>query len=340
MPQPMPSQPPEYLAELSECMLCEWRCGVNRLAGELGVCRMALPRIASCCLHPAPPESYTIFLAGCNFRCLHCQNWDIAHYPDSGGAIEGWIEPEGLAREAVAALRSAAGRLMGADRLFFSGGCATCSLPYVEEIVRRAREIDPSTRVNFDTNGFLTPESLRRVLSFTTSITFDLRAWDDEVHREMTGAPAAPVLRNARVMAAHPDKLWEFRILLVPGINEDQVEPLSRFLADLDPDLPVCFLAFRPNFVLEEHPGATLGQLTHAVAVAREAGLHNVNWAGHPGIPGQRRAPADLDLASPGARLAAAYALAAGCRTHPRSCGDCPRQQDCALKGYRPARRT
>lgn len=340
MPRLPHSEPPAYLAELSECVLCEWRCGVNRLAGELGVCRMALPQVASRALHPAPPESYTIFLAGCNFKCLHCQNWDIAHFPDSGTALEGWIDPQELARQAVGGLRSAPGRLMGADRLFFSGGCATCSLPYVEEVVRRAREIDPATRVNFDTNGFLTPESLDRVLSFTTSITFDLRAWDDEVHREMTGAPAAPVLRNARVVASQPEKLWEFRILLVPGINEDQVAPLARFVADLDRDLPVCFLAFRPNFVLEDHPGATVEELQRAVAAAREAGLRNVQWAGHPGIPGRRRAPAEVDLASPGARLAAAYSLALGCPTHPRSCGECATQQDCPVKGYQPARRT
>ena len=50
-----------------------------RLAGEVGVCGIGLPQVALRTLHPAPPESYTIFMAGCNFRCLYCQNWDIAH---------------------------------------------------------------------------------------------------------------------------------------------------------------------------------------------------------------------------------------------------------------------
>ena len=48
---------------------------------------MGIPRVASRTLHPAPPESYTIFMTGYNFRCLYCQNWAIAHYPDSGGMI-------------------------------------------------------------------------------------------------------------------------------------------------------------------------------------------------------------------------------------------------------------
>ncbi len=330
----------DYLQELSECRLCEWQCGVDRLAGEVGVCHMGVPMVASRSLHPAPPQSYTIFMAGCNFRCLYCQNWPIAHYPDSATGIEGWIEPQELAEQAEVALRSTVAQLIGADRLFFSGGSPTCSLPYVEEIVRCAREIDPDTKVNFDTNGFLTVRSMERVLDLATSITFDLRAWDDEVHREMTGAPVEPVLRNARIVAAHPDKLWEFRILLIPGINEDQVQPLAEFIAELDPYLPVSFLAFRPNFVLEDHPGASTQQMRKAVDTAQKAGLHNVDWAGHPGLPGQRREPANLALAAPGARQAAAYALAAGCRTHPRSCGDCSQQQNCPVKRYRASRRT
>jgi len=75
------------------CVLCEWRCGVDRLAGELGVCRLGLPEVAACMLHPAPPSSWTVFLAGCNFRCLYCDNWDIAHYPDTGTPIDGPRRP-------------------------------------------------------------------------------------------------------------------------------------------------------------------------------------------------------------------------------------------------------
>jgi len=61
-----------FLGELSECILCEHRCGVNRLAGERGACGVTLPEVASAGLHPAPPASYTIFLPGCRYRCLNC----------------------------------------------------------------------------------------------------------------------------------------------------------------------------------------------------------------------------------------------------------------------------
>ncbi|MFP3905053.1 MAG: radical SAM protein [Armatimonadota bacterium] len=301
---------------------------------------MGGPLVASRTLHPAPPESYTVFMTGCNFRCLHCQNWGIAHYPASEVQVDGWVEPQELAEEAVSALKSARGQVIGADRIFFSGGGPTCSLPYVEEIVREARRMEPDVKVNFDTNGFMTAGALGRILDFTTSITYDLRARDDEVHREITGAPVEPVLRNARIVADHPEQLWEFRILLIPGINQAQVRPLAEFFAAIDPDLPVSFLAFRPNFVLENHPGATTAQLQKAVEEARQAGLQNVHWAGRPGLSGERREPADIDLTKPEARQAAAYSLATGCETHPRDCGRCWQQQECPVKDYRAVRRT
>ena len=172
-----------YAQDLEHCQLCEWRCGVNRLSGELGVCRLAEPLVASATLHSAPPSSYTIFMAGCNFRCLPCQNWTIAHYPDTDALIRGWVEPKKMASEAMKHLNSREGEFIRADRIFFSGGEATCSLPYLEEVVKEARALNPSIKVNFDTNGFMTEQSLERVLRFTTSITYDIRAVDDEIHR-------------------------------------------------------------------------------------------------------------------------------------------------------------
>ena len=121
----------KYLQELSNCQLCEHRCGVNRLEGEVGVCRMTLPMIASATLHPAPPQSYTIFMAGCNFKCLNCQNWSISQYPDNGMAVQGMENPEDLAKESIYHLRSHIGQLMRADRIFFSGGEPTIHLPYI-----------------------------------------------------------------------------------------------------------------------------------------------------------------------------------------------------------------
>ncbi len=74
-------------ALLQECRVCPRICRVNRIADERGECQIGLhPIISSYFPHfgeEAPLVGYkgsgTIFMAGCNLRCLFCQNYDISH---------------------------------------------------------------------------------------------------------------------------------------------------------------------------------------------------------------------------------------------------------------------
>ena len=71
---------------LSSCELCPHRCGVDRLGGKQGICRMgAQPKLSSWNLHlweeppiSGPRGSGTIFFSGCTGRCLFCQNYPIS----------------------------------------------------------------------------------------------------------------------------------------------------------------------------------------------------------------------------------------------------------------------
>lgn len=336
-----------YLKELENCKLCEWRCGVNRLEGELGVCKMSTPKVASCQLHPAPPQSYTIFLTGCNYRCLNCQNHHIAHLPDQLYFPSGFIKPEILAKDSIEMINSIPGRSIGADRIFFSGGEPTIHLPYVEEIVNSARKIDPKIKVNFDTNGFLTKKSLNRVIELTTSVTFDIKAYSDEVHRALTGAPVKPVLRNAKVIGKKAkEKLWEYRILVIPEIVDlEEVISICEFIASIDPTLPVSFLAFRPNFALDKHYGAPSTLMERIMEEAESIGLENFHWSGRADIKGydtstilSGKENLRSKYNSDSALTAGAFALSLGCKTHPRNCKICGSKHTCPIKRYQPLR--
>jgi putative pyruvate formate lyase activating enzyme len=71
---------------LSSCGLCPHECGVDRLKGEKGVCRMdARILVASWNLHhwEEPPisgtrGSGTIFFSGCTGHCRFCQNYPVS----------------------------------------------------------------------------------------------------------------------------------------------------------------------------------------------------------------------------------------------------------------------
>lgn len=333
--------------ELDHCELCEWRCRVNRNEGELGVCRIGTPIVASCQLHPAPPQSYTIFLAGCNFRCLNCQNFSIAHYPDQPDVLRGWVEPKKLAEEALERMSSPFGRLINADYIFFSGGAPTPSLPYVIDVIKEARKLQPQVKVNYDTNGYMTVESLEKIAKLTTTFTYDIKAFHHETFSALTGANVESVLRNAEILISKwREKIWEIRILAIPEIVEkEEIKALSKFIAKLDFTVPVCFLTFRPNFILDEHMGATTEFMKEMVETTQNAGLTNVSWAGNAGIPGKiiKLNKEDKDLKKmnvENAKIAAAYALTHGCKSLPRNCKKCSYTHNCEIKKYHPKRIT
>ncbi len=77
----------ELLSRLQSCDICPRECGVDRTAGDLGFCGTSAELMISSA-HPHYGEekplsgtrgSGTIFLTGCNLRCIYCQNYDISH---------------------------------------------------------------------------------------------------------------------------------------------------------------------------------------------------------------------------------------------------------------------
>jgi putative pyruvate formate lyase activating enzyme len=78
---------PEALSLLDDCVICPRECHVNRTAGSVkGICGVdARLKVSSANLHygEEPPisgtrGSGTIFLSGCNLKCVYCQNYPIS----------------------------------------------------------------------------------------------------------------------------------------------------------------------------------------------------------------------------------------------------------------------
>ena len=71
---------------LEKCMLCNRKCGVNRLEGKTGICNATSEiQIARAALHmwEEPPisgqnGSGAVFFSNCNFKCVFCQNHVIS----------------------------------------------------------------------------------------------------------------------------------------------------------------------------------------------------------------------------------------------------------------------
>lgn len=90
----------KLVAMMERCELCARKCRVNRLKGELGVCRAPAELMVSSVFphFGEEPElvgrygSGTVFLTHCNLRCVFCQNYEISHLGQGS-----FISPEELA---------------------------------------------------------------------------------------------------------------------------------------------------------------------------------------------------------------------------------------------------
>ncbi len=87
----------KYFTKLNSCKLCPRMCGVNRLAGQKGFCNATGKEIAvaRAGLHmweepciSGEKGSGTVFFAGCNLRCVYCQNRQISRNESQGILVD------------------------------------------------------------------------------------------------------------------------------------------------------------------------------------------------------------------------------------------------------------
>jgi pyruvate formate lyase activating enzyme len=85
-----------------------------------------------------------------------------------------------------------------------------------------------------DTNGYYGDRLSDAELETADLVLLDLKGWDPERHRRLTGMDNAPTLEFARRLAAHRRPVW-VRFVLVPGWSDDpdDVARIAEFAAGL-----------------------------------------------------------------------------------------------------------
>ncbi len=156
----------------SPCEQCERRCRVRRAEGERGYCGVGFePRVSSEFLHLGEERvlvpSHTIFFCGCTFRCVYCQNWDIAFDPDGGVRVP----PEKLAN--VIRYR----RSEGSRNVNWVGGDPTPALHYVLQVLK---VLDVNVPQVWNSNMYLSSEAMRVLDGVIDLYLADFRYGNDE----------------------------------------------------------------------------------------------------------------------------------------------------------------
>ena len=224
--------------------------------------------------------SYSIATVGCNFRCLFCQNAEIAQMPaERNGMIMGdTFSPEEVVKAAI------------------KGDCRSISYTYTEptiffefayETAKLARK--KGLRNVFVTNGYMTPEALRMISPYLDAANVDLKAFTDDFYKTRCGARISHVketLRNMKSLGI----FVEVTTLLIPGLNDDEEElrDLAVFISEsIGPETPWHISRFHPTYKLTDRPSTPVDTLVRAREIGFKAGLRYVYTGNVPGENGE-----------------------------------------------------
>jgi len=276
-----------------ECRLCHKQCRIR--PGKRGLCgvrenqneklmTLVYGNLVAANVDPIEKKpffhflpgslAYSIATAGCNFRCLHCQNADISQLPRETGRIPGeFVSPTKVVAEACA---------LGCQSIAYTYTEPTIFFEYAFDVASLAHEA--GLKNVFVSNGYMGKEAAQKIIPLLDGINIDLKG-DDQFYRKVCGAKLAPVEHNI-------DLFWksgiyvEVTTLLIPGYNDSQavLADLATFLAGVSPDMPWHISAFYPMYKMKDVPRTGIESLRRGLEAGRKAGLKYV-YAGN--IPGE-----------------------------------------------------
>jgi len=289
----------ERLPELrAGCYLCAHRCVI--MPGKRGICAvrenidgtlmsLVYGKIIARNIDPIEKKplfhflpgskSYSIATVGCNFRCEHCQNYEISQYPRERPGLEipgEDMTPEDVVNEAL------------------KTGCKSISYTYTEptiffEFAHDCAMLAKNKGIKnvFVSNGFMTPESARLAVNFLDGNNIDLKG-DREFYKKICHARVEPVRETIKIMKEAG--VWvEVTTLVIPGLNDsdDILEEIAGFLASIDRDMPWHVTQFYPTYKMLDRPRTPITTLRKARDIGLRKGLRFVYEGNVPGEGGE-----------------------------------------------------
>jgi len=213
------------------------------------------------------------FYAGDGILVHNCQNWVISQTT----GIEGTdMPPE---------------RIVGEAKRY---GCKGIAYTYTEPTIFFEYAYDTAALGKkahlysvFVTNGYMTPEAINEMGNIDAS-RIDLKFMDEKLYRTYCHAEGYEhVLESIKLL--HKKGHIEVINLVIPTLNDndDAFRSTARFVAGLDKDIPLHFIAFYPANRAMDIPPTSIKALERARTIGLDEGLHYVYIGNIPGHPGE-----------------------------------------------------
>lgn len=245
----------EAVELLSSCRVCPHECAVDRRT-QLGFCRMpATPMVASFTAHfgeepvlSGSRGSGTVFLGGCNLRCVYCQNHQISQ-PGSGPRPTMAATAKDLA-EIFLKLQ-----LQGCHNINWVS--PSHQLPQLLEALSIAVDQGLRLPIVYNSNAYDSIEMLRLLEGIIDIYLPDLKYADEATARLCSGIPDYPdhARRALQEMYRQLGNTWLLdedgclqrgllvRLLVLPNRLADIDDSLAWLASELSPEISISLMA-------------------------------------------------------------------------------------------------
>jgi pyruvate formate lyase activating enzyme len=217
-----------------------------------------------------PGYNLAVFLYGCSFDCLFCQNASHKMVRTAPHLTED---------ELVRRARDSSVRC-----ICFFGGSPEPQFPFALRAARRVmRECRRPVHICWEWNGSgnlrLAEMAARLSMETKGTVKFDLKASDAGLHRALCGTGNERTLENFRRAAEvtqGTDTVTATTLLLPYYLDAAEVGEIAEFIAGIDDDIPYSLLVFHPDYMLRDLPVTSRAQVEECVEAARQH-LNRVN---------------------------------------------------------------
>lgn len=206
---------------------------------------------------------YSLGTAGCNFRCLNCQNWKISQ--SSLKELDHYdLMPEQVVQQALH---------HGTNMIAFTYTEPTVFYEYVYDTAKIAHE--KGVKTVFISNGYINEKPLIDLCPYLDAANIDLKCFDNAVYRKLAGGQLLPVLNTLKTLKEN--SVWlEITNLLVPTYSDspEMIQAMCEWLVGNGfADTPLHFSRFFPTYKLAHLPPTSESILIQAKEIAGNAGM-------------------------------------------------------------------
>ncbi|HET91441.1 MAG TPA: radical SAM protein [Chloroflexi bacterium] len=275
---------------LTRCECCPRKCRVNRLEGKVGFCGIrASVQVSYAGLHfgEEPPisgtrGSGTIFFAGCNLRCVFCQNYQISQEFQQSQTRT--LTTDELASDML--------RLQDAGAHNINFVSPSHVIFQVTDAIEVAQGKGLVVPVVYNSNGYDSVDALRQIRGLVDVYLPDIKYLDDELGKQLSAVDDYATIISG-VLGEMLDQVGHLEVddegiavrgllvrhLVLPGCLDNSRRCLH-LLADLSRDTFVSIMSqYSPQYKACAYPGIdrtlTEAEYDEIIEYALDLGLEN-----------------------------------------------------------------